>query len=257
MVIRSRHALDTAVQHLVGHDEGVGERGSGAGVFQQLVVVQCDQGVHAAFKLGKAVAGDLDAARTFKGEGDRNDGDGNGPDLPGVLGQNWGGAGAGSAAHAGGDKHHVGAVHQVGQFLATFGGCPLTEAWIAARAKMVGGAAADDQAAVSIGDREVLNVGVNGDKFHAIEFGGDHPVDGVVSGAPNPDDADVGESRRWTYRPGVRVLAQDARHEAVRSLEVVQAVWVKPAAVSRRHGNAPPRPTSRRHEPRDGLRGWP
>ena len=52
--------------------------------------------------------GHLTAAGALKGEGPRNDGDGQGTTMLGNLSDYGRGSGSGPAAHAGGDKHHIG-----------------------------------------------------------------------------------------------------------------------------------------------------
>ena len=102
-------ALDALVEHVVGEREGLGEGGLLVGEPEQVLVRDDDQGVDVALQLLDARLGLLHPARALELEGLGHDADGQDAHLAGGLGDDRRGAGAGAAAHAGGDEAHVAA----------------------------------------------------------------------------------------------------------------------------------------------------
>ena len=99
--------------------------------------------------------------------------------------------GAGAAAHAGGDEHHVGAVEQLqdlGQRL--FGGL-AADLGPRTGAQALGDGDAELDAAVGERLAERLSVGIGDDELHAFQGGADHVVDGVSARATDTDDGDT------------------------------------------------------------------
>ena len=89
---------------------------------QQAVVGDDDQGIGLLFELGDAGFGRLDAARAFEGEGAGDHANGQRADFLGDLRHDRRAAGAGAAAHAGGDEDHVGAFEHLVQLFGRFFG---------------------------------------------------------------------------------------------------------------------------------------
>ena len=100
------------------------------------------------------------------------------------------GAGAGAAALAGGDEHHVRALERLLDVVARLGRRALPDLRVRARAEALREVVADVQLDVGIGHLERLGIRVAGDELHAGEAGVDHPVDGVGSAAADADDLD-------------------------------------------------------------------
>ncbi len=98
------------MQHLVGHAEGLGEGGLLVGDAEQVLVGDDDQGVDVALQLADAGVGQAHAVAALEHEGLGDHADGQDAALARRLGDDRRAAGAGAAAHAGGDEHHVGAV---------------------------------------------------------------------------------------------------------------------------------------------------
>jgi hypothetical protein len=116
-------ALDCLAKDLIGHGEG----GLGGGLRfddgEELVVRDDDVGIHFLLEVGETALGDVLALRAFEGERTGDDGDGERADLFGDLRDDRSGAGAGAAAHAAGDEHHVRTLERFLDLLARlFGG---------------------------------------------------------------------------------------------------------------------------------------
>ena len=108
----------------------------------------------------------------------------------GDLGDHRRGAGAGAAALAGGDEHHVGALQRLLDLVARLGRGALADVRIGARAEALGQLVADVQLDVGVAHRERLRVGVAGDELDAAQAGVDHAIDRVRAAAADADDFD-------------------------------------------------------------------
>src|SRR5258706_96800 len=111
--------------------------------------------------------------------------------LPGDLGDDRRRAGAGAAAHAGGDEDHVAVVEQLAQLLARLLGRLGADGGVAARTEPARQLAADVHLDLRLAVVQRLQVGVDGDELHATELAADHPVDGVAAAAPDAHDFDA------------------------------------------------------------------
>ena len=100
-------AGDAGIEHLVGHREGVGEGGLLVGDPEQVLVRDDDQRVDALLQLDDAGFGDAHAALALEVERLGDHADGEDAEFARRARDHRRGAGAGAAAHAGGDEHHV------------------------------------------------------------------------------------------------------------------------------------------------------
>ena len=117
--------------------------------------------------------------------------DGQGADLVlGDLGDDRRGAGAGAAALAGGDEHHVRALERLLDLVARLGRRALTDVRVGAGAEALGELVADVELDVGVAHRERLGVGVAGDELDAAQPRVDHSVDRVRAAAADADDFD-------------------------------------------------------------------
>ena len=101
------------------------------------------------------------------------------------------GAGAGAAAHAGGDEHHVRAGDRGADLLDGFLGRGLADLGLGAGAEAFGEVDAELNAVLGARGGERLRVGVGDDELDAVEAGRDHVVDGIAAGAADADDGDA------------------------------------------------------------------
>ena len=103
--------------------------------------------------------------------------------LAGGAGDHRCGAGAGAAAHAGGDEHHVGAADLLDDLLQGFFGGDAADVRPRAGAEALGDGDAELDAAFGAGLRQRLRVGVGDDELDALQRRADHVVDGIAAGA--------------------------------------------------------------------------
>ncbi len=146
-------------------------------------------------KLEDAAFGGAHALIAFEGKGLGHDADAENAHLAHGTGDDGRRAGAGAAAHAGGDEHHV----RAGEFLhdpveRVFGAGPA-DIGLGAGAQ----AFAELDAAFGLGLGERLGVGVGDDEFDTFELGADHVVDRIAAGAAH---AEHGDSRTHIGRRG-------------------------------------------------------
>ena len=100
------------------------------------------------------------------------------------------GAGAGAAALARGDEHHVRAAQRGPQLVHRLLGGGASDRRVGARAEPLRQALADRDLRRRVRDRERLPVGVHGDEVDLGDPRVHHPVDRVQPGAADADDAD-------------------------------------------------------------------
>ena len=178
------HAL---AQHVIGHDKGVGQSDALLADQLQALVGDDHQGVHLLPQGGNAFFSLLHAALALKGEGLGDDAHGEGALLPGNLGHPGGSAGAGAAAHAGGDEHHVGVLQDVGNGLAAFLRGLLADFGLRAGAAALGNLLADLNLHRSLGPLQGLLIGVHANQLHAAHAGAGNAVYGVAAAAAHAD----------------------------------------------------------------------
>jgi hypothetical protein len=122
-----RDALDALAQHVVSQAEGLLERGALVHDLQQPVVGDDDERIHLLLEPVDAALGRLQAPRAFKVKGLVTTPMVKAPTSLAICGDDGRRAGAGAAAQAGGDEHHVGAAQDLVQlFGRLFGGLLAT-----------------------------------------------------------------------------------------------------------------------------------
>ena len=106
------------------------------------------------------------------------------------LGDDRRAAGAGAAALARGDEHHVGALEDLLDLVAVvLGGLPA-DLGVGAGAEAPRELAADVELDVGVAHEQRLRVGVDRDELDALQARVDHAVDGVAATAADTDDLD-------------------------------------------------------------------
>ena len=129
-----------------------------------------------------------------------DDADGQRADLLlGDLGDHRGRPGAGAAALAGGDEHHVGALQRLLDVVARLGRGAAADLGVRAGAEALGEVVADRKLDVGVAGLERLDVGVDRDELDALEARVDHPRNGVRAAAAGADDLDYCEIRRLDH----------------------------------------------------------
>ena len=123
----------------------------------------------------------------FKAKRFGDDAHGEGSHLLGHLRHDRGGAGAGSAAHAGGDEHQISALEGLLQLCPGFLGGLLADHRIATGPQAAGELLTQLGAVVGGGLEQGLGIGVKHPITHALQVGRDHAVDRIAATTPHAD----------------------------------------------------------------------
>ncbi len=132
----------------------------------------------------------LHATTAFEREWLGDHGHGQDAHFLGQLRHHRRGAGAGAAAHAGGDEDHVRTLQRVHDALAIFQRGLTADFRIRACAQALGDVGAELQLQLGAAVLDRLRVGVGGDEFHAIDVGVDHVRDGIATAAADTHHLD-------------------------------------------------------------------
>src|SRR5215207_5468060 len=175
-------ALHALAQDVVRHPEGVDHRSGLVEHREQARVRDYDQRVDLAGEVLHALVGLLAAARALERERLGHDSDGERTDLTGDARHDRRRTGAGAAARARGDEHHVRSLELALDLVVVLDGRGTAEVRVRARAQSTRGVAADVQPGAGGRALERLDVGVHRDELHALHLSLDHAVDGVHAG---------------------------------------------------------------------------
>ena len=185
------NALDALPQHFVRFAERVAHgEGFVAEQFQSFVGND-DQRVDMLDQLADTVFGLLHPFSAFKFERLCHNTDGQRAEFAGDFRHNRRSAGAGAAAHTGGDKDHIGGAQGFGDDVAAFFRGFFADNRIAAGAHHAGDLFADQDLMGRFGVFQNLAVRVDGKKFHAEHTGIDHRVNRVSAAAADADHLDL------------------------------------------------------------------
>ena len=192
--------LDRLTQHIVGDLKGIGKGDLLVGGKLQPLVGDDDQGVHPGAQVLDAPLGLLHTAAALEVEGLGHHAHGEDAQLLGDVGHDGGRAGAGAAAHTGGDEDHVGLLQHLGDLVAALLGGLAAHLGVAARALALGELLTDLYLVGRGGIFQRLLVRIHGDKVHALHAGAHHAVDYIAAAAAHADHLD----RNDGIRPGVQ-----------------------------------------------------
>jgi hypothetical protein len=184
-------AAHAGIEHLVRHLEGVGEGGLLVGDAEQVLVRDDDQRVDELLQLRDAQFGHLHAVRALEVEGLGHHADGQDALFAGDLRYDGGRTGAGAAAHAGGDEHHVGAGQLFGDVAHGLFRRHAADIRAGAGAETLGHGGAQLDAPLAHRALQGLRVGVGDQEVDPLQLGADHIVDGVTPGAADADHRDL------------------------------------------------------------------
>jgi hypothetical protein len=182
------HAL---LQHLVRHQERFLEGGVGVGDQEQVLVGNDDQRIDMLLQLLDPRLGGAGAARALERERLGDDADGEDALLARGLGDDRGRAGAGAAAHAGGDEHHVRAFQDASIRLSVSSAAARPISGREPAPRPFGDARSELD--TTLGGRGIqrLRVGIGDDEIDALDLRVDHVGDGVTACAAHADHADA------------------------------------------------------------------
>src|SRR5690606_10936681 len=183
-------ATHGAGQHVVGLGEGGQQAGVLAENGQQLLVGDGDQRVDMLGQRANAFIGDLHALATLEGERTGHHGDGQDAELTRHLGDDRRSTGTGTAAHAGGDEDHVGALQHFGDAFAILERGLTTDLRIRTSTQSLGHAGTQLQHGARGNVLQRLCIGVGADEFHALDVVLRHVIDRVAAATTDTDDFD-------------------------------------------------------------------
>ena len=182
---------DGLLQNIIRNAECVGEGDLLVGDEFQAVVRDNDHGIDLIGEVGNAGLSLLHAVRALEAEGLRHDGDGQNACVMRDLRDNGCSAGAGAAAHTGGDEDHVGALEHLRNERLGFFGRFLANIRLGACAHAAGQLFADLHLILALGLFKVLLIRVDRNKLDALDVGRDHAVDNVIAGSADANDFDL------------------------------------------------------------------
>ena len=185
-------ALNALAQHVVSGLEGVHQGDLLLADELQALVGNDDQGVDVHHQGGDALLGLRHLALALKGEGLRDDADGQDTQVMGRLGHDRGSARAGAAAHAGGDKDHLRTLQRVGDLVLALLGGALADLWVSTGTAALGQLGTKLDLLGGLGVEQSLLVGVHRDELDPGQTGLHHAVDGVAAAATYADNLDIG-----------------------------------------------------------------
>ena len=191
-VADSLHALP---QHVVRDLEGVEHRRALVEHLEEALVRDHD---HRVAGLAERVDARLrlrSALRALEAERHGHDADGQRADLARDAGDDRGCARAGPPALAGGDEDHVRAAKRPLDLVVGLLGCAAADVRLRAGAEAARELAPDVDLHLGVAERELLEIGVDGDELDGGDARVDHPVDRVQPGAADTHDLDVREVR--------------------------------------------------------------
>ena len=185
-------AAHAGIEHLVGHLKRFGERRALIGDPEQVLVRDHDQRIDVLAQLLHAALGQMHAALAFEVERLGDDRDGEDAALARGARDDRGRARSGTAAHAGGNEHHVCAFEKFEDFGLAFLRRRLADFRAGAGAQALGDGLAELDAVRGLGPRQRLRVGIGDNEFNALQPGVDHVVDGITA---CPADAENHDAR--------------------------------------------------------------
>ena len=169
----------------------LGESGQQACVLaqdgQQLLVGDGDQRVDAFRQQTDTFVGDLHALAAFERERTGHNSNRQNAHFLGHFGNDWCSTGTGTAAHASGDEHHVGALQHFGNTLTVFQSGLTANFRIGASAEALGHSSAQLQDGPRADAFQRLGISVGADEFNAFNVALDHMVDSVAAATADTD----------------------------------------------------------------------
>ncbi len=186
---------------MIGHLECFLPTGALGGQAEQVLIRNHDQRVDILLQFVDAAIGRFRAATAFEGEGLGHHTHRQDATLSRHARDDRRGPRAGTAAHAGGDEHHMRAFQMPGQFVGGLLGGGAADFGLGARAQTLRQMWAELDAAIGAAVHQLLCVGVGDHEFDALQIERNHVVDGVGAAPADPDHRnagrEIGVGRLW------------------------------------------------------------
>ena len=182
-----RNALDRLTQHIVRHLERIQQRGGLVHDSQQPLVRDNQERIDMPPEIANAFLGVAHPPVSFILEGFGHDRDGQDAQFTRNAGHDRSRARPGAAAHAGGDKHHVGADQTLANLIFTFQRGVASHFRLGTGAEAASPFRTDLNLIRRLGPLECLHIRIRGHEIDPAQSAGDHRIDGV---APRSSDTD-------------------------------------------------------------------
>lgn len=208
--MRSVTPRTAELENAVRNFETVRERGFVVDDTEQILVRDNDQSIDIVLKLGQSVFRHTHPARSFEMERLGHDTDGQNPAFTAGLGDNSRSAGSGSAAHTGGNEHHVGVIQILHHIIKAFLGGGFTDFRLGPGTQTFGHSISELYFMLGQITRKSLRVCVAHDEINAVEVGRNHVVDGVTTGPTDTDNSNFGG--QFGFRRVIHVIHPDVNH---------------------------------------------
>ena len=180
------------MKHIVGHLERIGQGRALVCDAEQVLVRDDDQRIDIFLQFLDPGVGDAHPLHALEMKRLGHHANRQDPRFARDAGDDRRRAGAGAAAHAGGQEHHVGALHRFENVVDRLLGGGPADIRPGAGAEPAGDADTELDLARRGRQRQRLSVGVGGDELAPHHVRADHVVDGIPPGAADPDDGDAG-----------------------------------------------------------------
>ena len=185
-------ALNALAQHVIGCFKSVHQGDLFLADELQPLVRDHDQAVYMHHQVGNTLFGHAHLALALKGKGLGDNTNGQDAQVMGRFGHDRCSAGAGAAAHASGDEHHLGTFQCIGDLILAFLRCTLADLRVSTSAAALGQLCAKLNLLGSLGVDQCLLVGIHCYKFNAIQASFNHAVHSIAAAAANTDNLNVG-----------------------------------------------------------------
>ena len=169
------------LQHIISDAESVGKGDLLIGDILQTVIGNDNQGVDLGTQLSNTCL--THTVGTLKLEGLGHNAHSQNASLVSQVSHDGSSAGTGTAAHTGGDEHHIGALQNLGDSSAGFLGGLSADLRLGASAHTIGELLTDLDLILAGRLIQILLVRVNNDKINAAHAGLDHTINNIVAGA--------------------------------------------------------------------------
>src|SRR6202011_1173617 len=189
-------ACDPGIEHLIGHRESIGESGFLVGYAKEILVWNDNQRIDRFLQFVDTGLSHTHAPRALELERLGDYADGQDAHIPGGAGDDRRGTGAGSTAHAGGDKDHVRPGQVIADFFDRFLRRGPADFWLRSGAETFGDLKAHLDNPLALRGRKRLCVGIGDDELDPDQARDNHIVYGIAARA-----ADAGDHDMWFEFP--------------------------------------------------------
>jgi hypothetical protein len=185
-------------EDFIGHLESAIDTGLVVAEVEQAVIGDDNKGIHLVNQIRDPIFSDLATVDALKGEGFGDDGNGERPALSGKFSRYWYPPGAGTAAQTGGKENHIRPGDNIFHFIAALLGSPLTHYMVATGTQASGEPLTKLDAYAGFSYRQVLGIGIHGNKFHTPDLLPNHSSDCITACPAQTDNLNLSRAGNIT-----------------------------------------------------------